>query len=52
MIWGARNILKISSIQRTEYKRNIFMMKKTNVGYEQYDQDKDQHVDVWEMDTC
>ena len=46
MIGGARNLLKRSSIQRTEYKRKIFMMKKTNVGSEQYDQDKDQHVDV------
>ena len=46
MIGGGRNILKISSIQRNEYKRKIFMMKKANVGSEQYDQDKDQHVDV------
>ena len=46
MIGGARNLLKRSSIQRTEYKRRIFMMKKTNVGFEHYDQDKDQHVDV------
>ena len=28
MIGGARNLLKRSSIQRTEYKRKIFMMKK------------------------
>ena len=46
MIGGVRNLLKKSSIQRTEYKRKIFMMKKTNVGSKQYDQDKDQHVDV------
>ena len=46
MIGGVINILKRSSIQTTEYKRRIFMMKKTNVGSEQYDQDKDQHVDV------
>ena len=46
MIGGEMHILKRSSIQRTEYKREIFMMKKTNVGSEQYDQDKDQHVDV------